>query len=133
MKTDIEQLKELVEAGKRATDGDWNHDGNIIFACDYDRTWEKDILEFWTETTYEADCTYIIQSANTRPALERVIKRYEEMERALKIISTECIVDKKGKTLPYDTIIDNRKVARKALELSDEERGESDVESNNNN
>jgi pyruvate carboxylase len=95
MKTDIEQLKELVD-------------------------FEHELLGHSEEVNLSHLGGKFI---DTRPALESVIKRYEEMEKALHIIATDFIHGEENRGISAKGIYE---LATQALEQSDEERGKSD-------
>lgn len=88
MTKDKQQIQDLIDAGNKATDGNWNHEGKVVFVHDHDFTWEKDLFEFWTDD-FENDCQFIIESANARPALKRQQEYIERLEAAVRDLGEE--------------------------------------------
>lgn len=80
MTTDLDTLKALVAAGKKATQGEYNFDhlDRAIYTGDIE-------IIISERFQFVQDGRFLATAANSRQALKRLIERHEAMEKALEI------------------------------------------------
>lgn len=127
--TDLEQLKALVAAGEKATQGEVQYiqsTGRVLLKCRWDsnakwkRTWRTiaSIVGTSIYRNYKNDAKFFTQSANSRQALKRLIERHEAMEKVM--ITAIGAVGRAAGLLPDDEIIQNAYTKiQKALETGE--------------
>ncbi len=85
--THIDQIKALIECGKKATHGTWlkhtksasrvcSFDGSSILLCSFSGREDVDQAQ--------DNASFVRQAANSRPALEKLLADHERMEKALR-------------------------------------------------
>lgn len=80
MTNTTEILERLIEAGEKATQGEWNSFRNEVF--------DEESQLFCTGEHDVDDAEFITQAANSRQALKDHLARYKRMEEALRELST---------------------------------------------